>query len=405
MSTLKFAEVHNLVAFLSKPTESKGFDQIVDFMNANPIQEVQLQALVDRKKVIITESTVRRDLQLEDAEGVDCLPNAAIFEQLTLMGSKTTAWNEFSSTMASAIICLASNQKFNFSKYIFESMVKNFDNVKFFLMYPRKTKRKDTELPQTSGPTTNIAYEDVNEEMDDSLVRAATTGSSLDAVQDSGGGPECQEVMRDTIAKTRSENNKVLELENIKTTQALEIDILKRRVKKLEKKQSLGENASKQERIIDDIDADEGITLVDETAKNQGRFNDQQDAEMLFDVADDLRALMEIKSAKPKVDKVVIQEPEQGASTYINSFFTTTIIETEAKVTEGSSKRAGEELEQENAKKQKMEDDKESVNLKQCLEIIPEDGDDVTIDATPLSFKSLTIIDYKIHKEGKKSYF
>ncbi|GKC19844.1 hypothetical protein Tco_1021994 [Tanacetum coccineum] len=33
------------------------------------------------------------------------------------------------------------------------------------------------------------------------------------------------------------------------------------------------------------------------------------------------------------------------------------------------------------------------------------DGDDVTIDATPLSIKSPTIVDYKIYKEGKKSYF
>ncbi|GJS42430.1 hypothetical protein Tco_0567473 [Tanacetum coccineum] len=48
--------------------------------------EVQLHALVDGKKFIITESNVRRDLQLEDAEGVDCLPNSTIFEQLTLMG-------------------------------------------------------------------------------------------------------------------------------------------------------------------------------------------------------------------------------------------------------------------------------------------------------------------------------
>ncbi|GJY87366.1 putative ribonuclease H-like domain-containing protein [Tanacetum coccineum] len=86
-----------------------------------------------------------RDLQLEDAEGVDCLPNSTIFEQLTLMSSKTTAWNEFSSTMASSIICLATNQKFNFSKYIFEN-------------------------------------ETVYKELDDSLVRAATTASSLEAV-------------------------------------------------------------------------------------------------------------------------------------------------------------------------------------------------------------------------------
>nr|GEZ41388.1 hypothetical protein [Tanacetum cinerariifolium] len=79
--------------------------------------------------------------------------------------------------------------------------------------------------------------------------------------------------------------------------------------------------------------------------------------------------------------------------------------EAKAEVTEGCSKRAGEELEQENAKKQKMKDDKEFAELKQCLEIIPGDGDDVTIDATPLSSKSLIIFDYKIHKERKKSYF
>ncbi|GJY11943.1 putative ribonuclease H-like domain-containing protein [Tanacetum coccineum] len=48
--------------------------------------KVQLQALVDGKKIIITEATVRRDLQLEDPEGIDCLPNVDIFEQLTLMG-------------------------------------------------------------------------------------------------------------------------------------------------------------------------------------------------------------------------------------------------------------------------------------------------------------------------------
>ncbi|GJW09301.1 putative ribonuclease H-like domain-containing protein [Tanacetum coccineum] len=53
--------------------------------NVNVV-EVQLQALVDGKKVIITKTSVRRDLQLEDAEGIECLPNADIFEQLALMG-------------------------------------------------------------------------------------------------------------------------------------------------------------------------------------------------------------------------------------------------------------------------------------------------------------------------------
>ncbi|GJY08869.1 hypothetical protein Tco_0377054 [Tanacetum coccineum] len=72
---------------------------------------------------------------------------------------------------------------------------------------------------------------------------------------------------------------------------------------------------------------------------------------------------------------------------------------------ESSSKREGEALEQESSKKQKVDDDKETEELKQCMEIISDDGDDVTIEATPLSTKSPTIVDYKIYKEGKKSYF
>ncbi|GKA73733.1 hypothetical protein Tco_0780035 [Tanacetum coccineum] len=128
----------------------------------------QLQALVDKKRVIVTESSIRRDLHLDDAEGTDCLPTVTIFEELARMGyekpsqkltfykaffspqwkyfihtitqclsAKSTAWNEFSSTMASLIICLATNQKFNLSKYIFDAMVKHLDGGVKFLMYPR----------------------------------------------------------------------------------------------------------------------------------------------------------------------------------------------------------------------------------------------------------------------------
>ncbi|GKA74676.1 hypothetical protein Tco_0780978 [Tanacetum coccineum] len=65
----------------------------------------------------------------------------------------------------------------------------------------------------------------------------------------------------------------------------------------------------------------------------------------------------------------------------------------EAEVIEGSSKRTGRELEYDKSKKQKVEakinDAKEAKELKQCLEIVPDDGDDVTIDATPLSVKIL----------------
>nr|GEV03394.1 hypothetical protein [Tanacetum cinerariifolium] len=53
------------------------------------------------------------------------------------MSAKRTAWNEFSSSTASAVICLATGRKFNFSKYIFNSMVRNMDSPYKFLMYTR----------------------------------------------------------------------------------------------------------------------------------------------------------------------------------------------------------------------------------------------------------------------------
>ncbi|GKD16200.1 hypothetical protein Tco_1205358, partial [Tanacetum coccineum] len=67
---------------------------------------------------------------------------------------------------------------------------------------PRKPKRKDTQVPPPSDPSDNVADEVVHKELGDSLVRAATTASSLEAEQDSGGGPRFQETMGDTIAQT-----------------------------------------------------------------------------------------------------------------------------------------------------------------------------------------------------------
>ncbi|GJW76554.1 hypothetical protein Tco_0138236 [Tanacetum coccineum] len=119
------------------------------------------------KRIIITESTVRRYLQLEDAEGVDCLPNSTIFEKLTLMGSKTTVWNEFSSTMESAIIYLATNQKFNFSEYIFESMIRNLDNLSSkFLMYPRQKNKAEEELKKAKAEVTEGSSKRAGEELE-----------------------------------------------------------------------------------------------------------------------------------------------------------------------------------------------------------------------------------------------
>nr|GEV79525.1 retrovirus-related Pol polyprotein from transposon TNT 1-94 [Tanacetum cinerariifolium] len=175
-------------------------------------------------------------------------------------------------------------------------------DIGFFIRYSVNSsayrvnpRRKDTKLPQPSDLTEYEADETVNEKMDDSLVRADTTASSLEVEQ--GGG---------NINKTQS---KATSNEHV----------------------SQGTSSGEE---INDIDADEGITLVDETAKNQGRLNDQDDTAM-FDVGKDLqgedviveqevvvdketideitlaKALEALKTSKPKIRGIVIRDPKE----------------------------------------------------------------------------------------------
>nr|GEU56532.1 hypothetical protein [Tanacetum cinerariifolium] len=73
---------------------------------------VQLRALIDGKRVVVTEDVIRQDLRLDDADGWKFL----IHTLVQCVSAKRTAWNEFSCSMASAVICLATCRKFNFSK-------------------------------------------------------------------------------------------------------------------------------------------------------------------------------------------------------------------------------------------------------------------------------------------------
>nr|GEX19263.1 hypothetical protein [Tanacetum cinerariifolium] len=71
---------------------------------------------------------------------------------------------------------------------------------------------------------------------------------------------------------------------------------------------------------------------------------------------------------------------------------------------EGKEKRVGEELVQEITKKQKVKDDKEKAELKLLMETIP-NKEEVATNIIRLAVKSPKIVNWKIHKEGKKSYY
>nr|GEZ71585.1 hypothetical protein [Tanacetum cinerariifolium] len=161
-------------------------------------------ALIDEKKVVVKEDVIRRDLHLNDADKVECLLNEEIFAELVRMGyerphSKLTFYKAFFSVQWKFLIhtliqCLS--RKFNFSKYLFNSMVRNVDSPSKFLMY--------------------LCFQQVvmDNQVDDQTFYS-TRYTSLVLTQ------------------------KVAELEQDKHTKVLEILKLKKRVKKLEKKKRL----------------------------------------------------------------------------------------------------------------------------------------------------------------------
>ncbi|GJV83609.1 hypothetical protein Tco_1523507 [Tanacetum coccineum] len=341
-----------MIACLEKSEGNVDFHEIVDFLTASTIHYAltQIHATFDGKTVVISESSVRSNLYFNDEDGIACLTNDAIFENLALMGyesdsdkltfqkalfspqwkylihtilhclsSKSTSWNEFSTNIASTTICLANAQKFNFSKLIFDGMLRNLDpNTKKFLMYPRQALQEDTQLPQTSVLVPNVADEAVFKEWDDNVERAATTDASLDAEQDSGnilktqstaipnvplyqeigtgGSPRCQEAMGGIIAQTRSErvptpsydspllggNTPVLDLEKEKDAQAVEILKLKKRVKQLKRKAKSSIPPPKR-RLYNHVDSSDDI-LDEENVSKQGRYNDK--TKPMFDDSD-----------------------------------------------------------------------------------------------------------------------
>ncbi|GJR62960.1 hypothetical protein Tco_1505122 [Tanacetum coccineum] len=299
--------------------------------------EVQFHALVDGKKIIISEASVKRDLQLEDAEGVDCLPNSAIFEQLTLMGIYVAPYHtkkifgnmrrvgkDFTRKVTDLFpTMLVQNQMGEGS-----AMPTDPQHTHTFIQSsplpqktqkPRKPNRKDTQVPQpNSGPTDIVTDKAVHKELGDSLVRAATTTSSLEAEQDSGGGPRRQETIGDTIAQTRIKNASKLSNDSLlargSTLQSdedrLKLNELMELCTNLPRKvgvttwvessvdeEDLGEDASKQGRRINVIDADEDITLVIDDADKEMFDVDALNGEEVFVAGQNENVVKEIVDA------------------------------------------------------------------------------------------------------------
>ncbi|GKB31056.1 hypothetical protein Tco_0870457 [Tanacetum coccineum] len=461
--------------------------------------EVQIQALVDKKKVIITETSVRSDLQLEDAEGTECLPNAIIFKQLTLMSANTTAWNEFSSTMAFAVICLATNQKFNFSKYIFNNMVKNLEGGPL-LLQPSTSKtpeetvynsvtEEDTEDPQSYDPRTciktgeekgkklmkltrlhgDMAEKEVDmAEKDVSIADPITTGgevvttanvvvSTTEVTTDSTTTTTVDELTlwgsdfnRDPKPVKTKPEKPLKKKDQIMFDKEVAQKLQAQLDAKLEEEEKLARQREEDSNIVEwdnvhammDADYELGARLQ---AEEQGELTIEEKSRLFVVLhwnkrkkhfarlrAEDQRRKPPTKAQKRntmstylknmagykhnqlktksfKDIQMLFDKEMKRVNTFVD--IDTELVKGSETRTEGSSKRAGEELESKNLKKQKLDenveaevdDDQEEAEMKKHMEIVPDD--EVEIDAIPLATKPLIIVDWKIIKEGKMRYF
>nr|GEW63930.1 hypothetical protein [Tanacetum cinerariifolium] len=406
--------------------------------------------------------------------------------------------------MSSAIICLATNQKFNFSKYIFESM-KHLDNGNKFLTYPRFVKIfLDKQVDGLSKHNAIYVVPSHTKKVFGNMKRVGKGFSGRDTPLFPIMLVPAQEEELDaeiTLVDETTEDQGRFNDQEMFDTSVLDDD-------EVVKKEVLLKEAQDVQNVIEKVIEDITTAGIEETVSTVALITTVNVTPNELTMA---QALMEIKKSKPKADKVVIeQEPEQGATTtttvtipthdstrpkargvvmkepsetpktttiqislkeqekgkgimveeplkmkkkdqisfneqearrlqaeideqdrlteekawkiedenlawdnkafnktmsWINSFMPMDSEVVKEKVEESSLKRVGDEQEQESAKKQKVDDDPEAAELKRCLEIVLDNEDDVTIDATPLSSKSPTIVDYKIHKEGRKNYF
>ncbi|GKD58449.1 hypothetical protein Tco_1295958, partial [Tanacetum coccineum] len=206
MSNLKFAETYNLAAFLETPEESNGFEGIINFLNASSIRyavtvnptiytscikqfwatakakivngEVQIPALVDRKKVIVIETSVRRALQLKDAEDKQVegmTKHKEIYVTLSHTKKVFANMKRGGKDFSGRVTPLFQTMMVQAPKELGEGLEIPIDPQYIPIILqpstsqpqkkqPMMKQRKDTEVPQPSGSTEPITDEAANEE-------------------------------------------------------------------------------------------------------------------------------------------------------------------------------------------------------------------------------------------------
>ncbi|GKA81715.1 hypothetical protein Tco_0788407 [Tanacetum coccineum] len=198
MAALKYNDDHNKIAYLGRERGCEDFTDILSYLDHSPLRYAlthappvvfdslvkqfwatavvrpnaagshDLVATIDGREVVVTESLIRTQLQFDDANGIFDMPINDILEGMRVIGyptdrtltflkihlspqwrflvhtimhclsPKSGGWNQFPSSIATALICLSTGRVYNFARFILEGMIGNLKAKKQnFLMYPR----------------------------------------------------------------------------------------------------------------------------------------------------------------------------------------------------------------------------------------------------------------------------
>nr|GEZ59709.1 hypothetical protein [Tanacetum cinerariifolium] len=287
-----------MVAYLTKSDASEGFTQIIDFLNGSYIKYAltvnlniyvscikqfwtnvaikqvndvtRLQALVDKKKVVVIEAAIREVLRLDDAKDVDCLSNEEIFIELARM-----------------------------------RVGKGFSRVetplfKGMLVGPEIEEEGDADEHVEDVTAGDDAHGDDTASYGEVPTVQRTPPQSPPVQPQPQPQPQPQQaadfsmsLLQEALDACAALTRRVEHFKYDKVAQALEITKLKRRVKKLEKRnkvkvlklrrlQRVGtsqrvdtsddtvmDDASNQERMIAEMDKDDAVVLMDDKEKDK----------------------------------------------------------------------------------------------------------------------------------------
>nr|GEW45883.1 hypothetical protein [Tanacetum cinerariifolium] len=417
---------------------------------------VRLQALIDRRKVIITEDSVRQALRLDDADSIDCLPNEEIFAELARMRRVGKGFSRVDTLLFDGMLV---------PQHVQDAVADAVADAKTtpFLPTPATTPPPQQELIPSSSQVESTPPPSPHQSL---IVQPSSHPPQQPPSHDAKISMTLLNQLR-LEKKIKMKASGLKRLRKVGTAQRVEssadtfIDDQ--------------EDASKQGGKIAELDADEDVTLEDIDAEKDAEETDKAEpteVEEVLEVVTAAKLMTKVVTTAtnpinvapvPKASAlrrrrrgVIIQDPQEAINasliikyqalkrkpvteaqarknmmvylkntagfkmdffkgmsyTDIRPIFEKhfnsnwAFLEKGEKETEEKesklSKRKSESFEQQAAKKQKI--DEEVKELKTHLQIILHEEDDVYTEATPLALK-VPVVDYKIHTEHNKPYY